>query len=70
MKNSLLECLTKSGRLSREDKELQRRAIRCLCKANDEIFDDANRLSNSTDPEEIVDAVRRAYEDRYKMVLW
>lgn len=69
MKSTLLVVLTDKRR-SKEFKELQQHALLCLGKASDEIFDDACRLDNSDQPENIIEAVRKAYEERFKMVLW
>lgn len=70
MKSALLAVLTDKRKSTKEFKELQQRALLCLAKASDEIFDDANRLDNSDQPENIVLAVRETYEEKFKMVLW
>lgn len=68
MKEILRGCLMSTDdEFSDEDR---RDAILCLCKATDEIFDEANKNSSGTNTvHEVIDAVRRVYEDRYKMVL-
>lgn len=73
MKGALLACLAETAskrRLAAADKELRRRALCCLGKASDEVFDDANRLSNTLDPGELCEVLSEAYAAKFRMVLW
>jgi hypothetical protein len=70
MKQALLDFIMRKGRMSRDDIELRRRATLCLGKVSDDIFDDANRITNSMDPADITEALQEVYGDRFKMTIW